>query len=69
MKKTYQIQWLVSGEITWVSRAGKTEKRRCVRAGDRMTVGLVEEDNQYNLIDGTWSVFGVNPKSVKIMKG
>ena len=50
------VKFLKSGEVTWTSKSGKTECRRYVRAGMKMTLRVVEREGEYELWDGNWSI-------------
>jgi hypothetical protein len=54
--KKHEVEFLVSGEITWVNRSGTKEVRQCVRAGDRMTLAVVHRGEDCELFDGSYSI-------------
>ena len=55
-KSQCEIEFLVTGDITWASPSGRTEKRHRVEEGDRMKVGVFKDETtgDYRLVDGGW---------------
>lgn len=58
MKNKCEIEFLVSGEITWTSPSGKRTVGRRVNKGDRLRVRVVKHElpGTYELFDGKWSI-------------
>jgi len=50
------VEFLKTGDVTWVSKSGKAEERRHVTAGDRMQLRVIPTGDGYELWDGRWSV-------------
>ena len=51
------VTFLKSGGVTWVSKSGKTECRRYIRAGTKMELKVGEtEGDSIEFWDGNWSV-------------
>ena len=66
MANKQEIEFLATGEITWVSKSG-TERRRYVQKGDRLYVRIVKQADDYELWDGNWSVL-MPAKRVRIVE-
>jgi hypothetical protein len=50
------VTFLKGGNVTWVSKSGKTERRRYIHAGTELTLRVVERNGEYELWDGNWSI-------------
>jgi hypothetical protein len=54
----FAIEFLVSGEITWVTPSGRTEKKQRVESGQRITVELCEKDKttgDFYIVSDGWN--------------
>lgn len=66
------IRFNIGGEITWVSKSGKTEKRRRVSEGTILTdISLRESDidkYHWDVKDGNWTVYGIYYSNFTVIK-
>jgi hypothetical protein len=64
MKTKANVKFKVGGEITWVSKSGKTGIRRRVSNGSILSNVIVSKsddlDGIYDIQDGNWTVFGIS---------
>ena len=53
------VTFLKTGDATWASRSGKTERRRHIEAGDTQILRVERPEDgpgEYELWDGNWSI-------------
>ena len=67
MATKQEIEFLATGEITWVNRSGTKEQRKHVQKGDRLHVRVVQQGDDSELWDGNWSVL-MPTKNIKIVE-
>ena len=50
------VTFLTGGDVTWISKSGRTEHRRHIPAGTKMRLRVVKGEGEYELWDGRSSI-------------
>lgn len=64
-----QVEFLVTGDVTWTSRSGKSQVRKRIKKGDKIALRVTDSPDSpgnLELWDGNWSIV-MSPDDVRIV--